>query len=950
MVEAGLSVIICPRGLNELIISSHNLYARQAQAMIRNLLLSIALLAFSACGGDDDFDHYVARAQDAIAKSEYTAATLELKNALRLQPDSARARWLLGKVYLETAELSSAEKELIRARELGWTADDLMPALAATFLAQGEFAKARDLSIARLAAGPLATLLALQARAALHQGDTRGAEELLDKALDATPNSVDALIANAQLLASKKDWQAASAVLDQVNSLDARRGEAWSLRGDILTSQRDYKAAVAAYGQALSLQQNDYSDLVKRAHLSLQLGDYESAQRDATALLSRSRNDPAANYIQGLLYFRAARYADAIAALSVTEQGSRRFPPSLFFLAVANLKQGNVDIATGLAERFNELVPDSVQGRKLLASLRLQQGNWTAVHTLLQPVLDNDPDDIAALNLTTNALLREGKIDEGLELLSRLVQLQPDSAEAQARLGAALVLGGKGEVALEHIETALKLDPEFELADILLVRNHLQERDFPAAIAAAEAYRGRHPTSVTPYNLLASVYREAGDPKKAQEALRGALALDKTDPAANHALAQMALAANDIAGARKFYDTALAGHPDSLSTLIELAMLDAREGNETALVAHLEQARAVDAAALQPRLLLARFYLGKGKPEQVAPLFNNLAMQQQQSPEVLRVLAMAQLANRDASAAQFTLEQLLKSTPDSAPIRHAMAMAAAVAGDEQRTIDELRRAIALDEAYVPSRIALARLALVTNSPAEFEEQLAKLIALAPEQPDVLLLQATAAQRRGDISAARSLAEKSFNLAPSTTALASLGAYEEALGDPESARRRYASWLEGHADDIATRMAYANNLLSAKQFDQAAAQYTAVLQVDPNNLMALNNQAWNLKDKNPVQALEYARRAAEHAPDSPYVLDTLALVEYSNKNYRNAERNIKRALAAAPDQPSIVYHSAMIATALNDQPAARAALEKLLAANTDFPEIAEAKALLAQLDH
>ncbi len=157
-----------------------------------------------------------------------------------------------------------------------------------------------------------------------------------------------------------------------------------------------------------------------------------------------------------------------------------------------------------------------------------------------------------------------------------------------------------------------------------MVLNHLQKRDFPAAIEAAKAYQRRHLTSVTPYNLLGKVYQEAGQPEEARASFERALALDKGDPGANHNLAQMAIADKDLAAARGYYEATLAVHQDSVPTLVQLAMLDAREGNETALVEHLEQATAADPTALQPRVLLARFYLGKGKPERVAPLFSSL--------------------------------------------------------------------------------------------------------------------------------------------------------------------------------------------------------------------------------------------------------------------------------------------------------------------------------------
>jgi tetratricopeptide (TPR) repeat protein len=119
-------------------------------------------------------------------------------------------------------------------------------------------------------------------------------------------------------------------------------------------------------------------------------------------------------------------------------------------------------------------------------------------------------------------------------------------------------------------------------------------------------------------------------------------------------------------------------------------------------------------------------------------------------------------------------------------------------------------------------------------------------------------------------------------------------------------------------------------------------------VEPKNLVALNNLAWLIREKEPAQALDYARRAADIAPDSAEVLDTLAVVEYINKDYRRAQRSIDRALNQQPDNPSLLYHSAMIDVALEDESQARATLEELLDTHADFPEIAEARALYAQL--
>ena len=145
-----------------------------------------------------------------------------------------------------------------------------------------------------------------------------------------------------------------------------------------------------------------------------------------------------------------------------------------------------------------------------------------------------------------------------------------------------------------------------------------------------------------------------------------------------------------------------------------------------------------------------------------------------------------------------------------------------------------------------------------------------------------------------------------------------------------------------------RMAYANSLQLAQHLDEAGLQYGEVLKASPNNVVALNNQAWIIRYEAPKQALEYASKAAELAPDSADVLDTLAVVEYINKDYPRAQRSIERALKANPTNPSLLYHSAMIAAAAGDKANAKATLEKLMASKPEFPEVADAQALLTEL--
>ena len=69
---------------------------------LRTLSVVTLVVVFTACGGGSSEDRS-AKANEFLAASDDDSAIIELKNALQQESDSAEARWLLGKVYLESA-------------------------------------------------------------------------------------------------------------------------------------------------------------------------------------------------------------------------------------------------------------------------------------------------------------------------------------------------------------------------------------------------------------------------------------------------------------------------------------------------------------------------------------------------------------------------------------------------------------------------------------------------------------------------------------------------------------------------------------------------------------------------------------------------------------------------------------------------------------------------------
>ncbi len=919
---------------------------------MNKMLKGIAVFTFTfvlaACGGSFTDEQYVEKAQDYMDQGDMKSASIELKNALRENPDNMQARWLLGKLHLELGNAPAAEKELNRARELGVADELVLPLLAQALLEQGKTAKVQEISKEGLPSDQQAKVAAKQGLGKLVEGNAEDAAALIDEALKKDPESAEAREAKARLLATKREFEKAREELSAVFKNNPEYAPAWSLLGDIEQQERNFEQALAAYTKAIDFRVNDLSDRLKRALVLIELQRYEEAQKDIDILMKQSPLHPGVNFAQGVIHFQNKKLQDAQASFDLALNDKERYPQALFFNSLTNFLLGNVEQARTYAEEFFARFRSSIPVRKLLASIDLKEGKYAEAENLVRPITIEKEDDAVALNILANALLGQGKTDEAIELLSKVAVLHPESATAQVRLGAGLLLAGEQDSGVEHIATAIQLDPKFQQADILLVFNHLHRKEYEQAMKAAEAYRDRNPDSSAPYNLIGRVYLAQKQEQAAVDAFEKARSIAPGDPSANHALASLAIKHKDFSKARNYYKNVLEQHDDYLPTLLSLAMLDEQEGNEQSMVETLQRASTAHPKAIQPRLILARHYLLKGKPEQVQPLFVDLSDMQKGSPPVLGVIGLSQLALRSFADAKFTLEKLVKKQPGSAEAHGLLARAYAGLENKERTREELQKAVELDPKHFTARLALTRIQLQEGELEQAEGNLKVLKQLAPDQPDIIALEIAIERKKGNTRQALGIAQSYQDRSQSTAGLLMLAAQLTENGDKESAIKIQKEWLDTHQDDMAARLALANTYTRENMVDESVEEYRNILKQNQNNLIALNNLAWFLKEKKPQEALEYAKRADEIKPESPEIMDTLAMVMLKNGQAREAQRVMDKVIKLAPENLSMKYHSAKVDIAAGDRSTAEVKLVEIMGEGKEFSEKEEAKKLLEQL--
>ena len=880
-----------------------------------NSLLRVALvsciLTIAACDGSTSSTQYMSRAEQQFEGRHYGEAIVELKHALGNANDQQealpRARWMLGMSYLRTGNMMAAAKELMLAKELGWDPDEVLPALAEALFRSGELNQVMDLSTAGLAPQEAAKLQVHQALALLELGDIWTADTYITKAAELRPNDIEVQLAKARILGASGDIDSALAAIERVLEAQPKRRDAWSQKGDFLTIQQKLPEALAAFNTAIKLSPRNREDRLKRGLLNLQLQQLDKVVPDLRFLRGAAPKSPATNCLRGALEFHNGNYLESITALTLARPAEQQYPLILFYLAKAYLAEGNDVEALRQAERQVSLNPDFVPGRILLASLYIEKSNAKDAQEALRPVLDADPTDSVSLNLMAKAMILDRKTDRALKILRTLQQMAPESAIAHFELGAGLLSAGQGEAANQQFESALALDPTLEQAAVSQIQYLNDIQDFSGALAAAKDYARHHPESVQVYTLLGQNYLNNKLVDDAIATFNAALSLAPGDPTANHALALIEQEQGNTAASRARYQAILAERPDHLPTLLHLAVMAAEPGNEADMVAQLKHAIEAHPDALEPKLMLARYYVWKNTPSKIPVLFAFLSEVQQRSPEVLRLMAISQISEQQYGKALYNLQQLVKSEPDTTLVHHLLATAAAGTGDLDLAREELKRAEELDENFAPTLVSLTWLAWADGKVPLFDRYLQRLDKLVPSAPEVLRLQAVAAERDGQTERAIELSRQILGTTPGTKAMLDLAGYLQVAGRSKEALQVIQDWVSNSPADIEARMALAKQFADLGQTNAAIEQFREVVKQQPQNVDALNYLARYLRGEQPQEARDFAHGTATENLGRTAILDTLALVESDVGNQQNRLRHIKSAVETSPELPNLLYH-------------------------------------------
>jgi Flp pilus assembly protein TadD len=152
------------------------------------------------------------------------------------------------------------------------------------------------------------------------------------------------------------------------------------------------------------------------------------------------------------------------------------------------------------------------------------------------------------------------------------------------------------------------------------------------------------------------------------------------------------------------------------------------------------------------------------------------------------------------------------------------------------------------------------------------------------------------------------------------------------------------------DNPRTNLQLAVALEAMGQKSEAVPYYQTVLRRDPENMIALNNLAFALaeEDRELDQALTFAQRAKQRAPNNDDVSDTLAWVYIRKRLNDNAILILKDLTGKQPKNPTYQFHMGVALAQKGNRPAARQSFENALKLNPAPAEAAKIRQYMAKL--
>lgn len=920
----------------------------QTRARFGRIAILAVLLLAAGCGKGTP--EMLASAKSYLEKNDPAAATIQLKNALANTPDSAEARFLLGRTLLDSGDPVAAEIELRKAIKLKFPPEQITPVLARAMLAQGQFKKVIDeLGNATLAsAGANADLKTTIGQAYAMQGKLDAARSAFDEAVASNSDHAPALLGLARIKAMEQDIPRTREMVDAILAKAPQNAEAWHFKADLLRAEGKTDEAIVAYLKVVEILPRTLSAHTALIMMHLRGNKIDAAAKQLESMQKVAAKAPLTLYVQGLVAYGQKNAAAAKAAVEALLKVQPDSPQGLQLAGIIAYEERADARAQEYLAKALQRAPGLDHGRRLLVRSYLRSGQSDKALATLQPILQGKNIAAAWLALAGETYMQSGDVATAAEYFTKAAKADPQNTRTQTALALTKMQMGRIDQAFDELEQIAASDSG-GMADMALIASSMQQKQFDKALKAIADLEKKQPDNPAVHNLRGAALLGKGDVGGARKSFERALELAPTFLPAATSLARLDLADKKPEAARLRFEAVLAKDPKNLQAMLAIAELRAQGGASVEEVAGL-LTKAVSAVPDDPapRLALVGHYLRSKDNKKALTVVQEAMARFPDRPEILDVAGRVLQLNGDTNQALATYGKLASLLPGMPQPYLRMAEIQIAAKNKDAARGSLTKGLALQPDSLPLHRAMIMLDVDAG---RLQEALTRARDIQKSQPKEVagyLLEGDiqVAQRAWPQAAAAFRA--GLKVAASSDLTGRLHSVLIADGKLAEAKQVADAWIKANPKDAGFRLFIADSANKRKDYPAAVAQYRALLGAQPNNAAVLNNLAWALGRMGDPKAIEHAEQANKLAPNQPAIMDTLGRLLVEQGKVERGLDLLGKAVALAPQAAEIRLNYAWGLIKAGKKPEARQELDGLAKLGDKFPGQAEVSELLKGL--
>jgi tetratricopeptide (TPR) repeat protein len=703
-------------------------------------------------------------------------------------------------------------------------------------------------------------------------------------------------------------------IVDEIKVLEGEKGSQWRYEQARLWTRSDNEFKVN-YSQIVKLlQENLLTNPEDQGSRLLLAGAYEMAGEPQLALttyreaFARTPNDTQVLVRLVAALHKANEFDEAQAILDKMGQQDQS-NPDLQRLQVDNdFRRGDITSASETLQQLVERDPNDTMLKLSYARVLILRQEFAKAEALLNDLRAKTPDSILVVRAQLRLYLQQGNVDKAIQVCNEVVD-QLRNATAHMVRAEMLISLKQDAKAMEDLGQAIALEPQNVATWEARARVYSGSGRIPEAVSDARRAIALSPEEPRIQKLAAALFIASGK----QSLLREAEALlDK--------------ALSDQANSQEKKDPELRAY--KARTLILRGTGPAIE--EARLL--LRQVTTDYPKYVNGWELMTQLELNQEEPGRALDYATRGLAHNEQNKQLLLLKAVAEKRLSPSVAALTTLPSLAKQYPNDVGILIEWADAYARASRPEKAVELLSSKLAdfSGPAHRRCEIALAA-ALYTDQKRDKAKTLFEtLIAAEPNDPTPVMTlgQLLRKEKRWTevnhlLNMWRTTNPRDAETATNMARILAGSGDKEALHMAEDQLRMI---LDPNPESVSTLVLLGMLMQDAGRNEEASRLNRRILDLDPNNVIAINNLSWMLCDQpSPSaeaikEALDLANRGLHLMPDYMDLLDTRGVVYYRMGDMAKAEADLVQCIKLfpvnSPQSAAPQFHLARAQAAMN----------------------------------